>query len=178
MPSTHSLEDHIRLAQNRWAVALLADLAAHNGARFVELLHRLAISRDSLARTIDAAITQGWVERNAGYGHPLRPEYVLTAEGQRMAILAARTDLARDAVKIAPGGLARWSMPIICSIDDGHRHFNELSRTLSPASPRALSQGLRKLVGQHLVMRELVDDYPPRSLYSLTAQGGVLARAA
>jgi DNA-binding HxlR family transcriptional regulator len=178
MPSTTSLDDHIRLAQGRWTVALLADLAAHNGARFVELLHRLDISRDSLVRTIEAAAGQGWVERNPGYGHPLRPEYMLTADGKRMALLAQRIDGVRSIVGIEPGGLARWSMPIICSIDAGHRRFNDLSRALPPANPRALSQGLRKLAAQQLLQRDLIEGYPPASRYSLTERGMAFAKAA
>lgn len=178
MPSTPSLEDHIHLAQGRWAVALLADIAAHDGARFVELLHRLELSRDSLARTLEAGTKRGWVERKPGYGHPLRPEYVLTSDGKRMAALAGRIDVARDAAGLAPGTLARWSMPIIFSVDAGHQRFNELARTLPAASPRALSQGLRKLTEQQLVTRSLIDGYPPASLYSLTGPGAILARAA
>lgn len=178
MPSTASLDDQIRLAQGRWAVALLADLAAHDGARFVELLHRLKISRDSLARTLEVVAAEGWIERNPGHGHPLRPEYLLTAEGKRMALLAAKVDMARATIGIEPGGLARWSMPIICSINSGHRRFNDLSRALPLSSPRALSQGLLKLAGQQLLARELVEGYPPASLYSLTGQGIVLAKAA
>lgn len=178
MPSTPSLEDHIRLAQGRWTAALLADLAAHGGARFVELLNRMGVSRDSLSRTLEAAASQGWVERNPGYGHPLRPEYILTAEGKRMALLAAQIDRARNAVGIERGGLARWSVPIIWSINAGNRRFNELSRALRPASPRALSQGLRRLSEQRLVTRQLLDGYPPSSLYSLTGDGKILAQAA
>jgi DNA-binding HxlR family transcriptional regulator len=178
MPSTPSLDDHIRLAQGRWTAALLADLAAHGGARFVELLNRIGVSRDSLSRTLEAATAQGWIERNPGYGHPLRPEYVLTSEGKRMAMLAVQIDLARRTVGIEPGGLARWSVPIICSINAGNRRFNELSRALRPASPRALSQGLRRLSEQQLVTRELLDGYPPASLYSLTRDGMILAQAA
>lgn len=159
-------------------MALLADLAAHDGARFVELLHRLSLSRDSLTRTLEAAATRGWVERNPGYGHPLRPEYILTAEGKRMAVLAGQVETARGAIGLPPGTLARWSMPIICSVDAGHRRFNELARILPAASPRALSQGLRKLADQRLVMRDLVEGYPPASLYSLTRHGELLAKAA
>ncbi len=178
MPSIASLKDHILLAQNRWAVALLADLAAHDGGRFVELLHRLGVSRDSLARTLEAAIARGWIDRNPGYGHPLRPEYILTTEGKRMAALAGRIEVARDAAGLAPGTLARWSIPIIFSVDAGHRRFNELARFLPAASPRALSQGLRKLTEQSLVTRALIDGYPPASQYSLTRYGELFARAA
>lgn len=178
MSSSKQIEQQVSLARNRWTVSLLADLAAHNGARFVELLHRLDIARDSLVRTIEAAVVQGWVERNPGHGHPLRPEYILTAQGKEMAMVAGRVQEAGDVAGVERGGLSRWSMPIICSIGIGNRRFNDLSRTLAPASPRALSQGLRKLADQRLVVRELVESYPPTSLYDLTDKGLLLARAA
>lgn len=177
MPSIATLDDHIRLAQSRWMVAVLADLAAHGGARFVELAHRLKLSRDSMVRTLEAATTHGWVERNPGHGHPLRPEYILTAEGQRLALPATKIENARHLTGLEPGALARWSVPIIYSINAGHRRFNDLSRALPPASPRALSQGLRRLAGQQLLVREIITGYPPASVYSLTEPGRMLAEA-
>ncbi len=178
MPSTVSLRDLAALGRNRWAGPVLADLAAHNGARFVELLHRLNLPRDSLARTLEAAKAAGWVAPNAGHGHPLRPEYVLTPEGARLAVAAASIDAVKTALGLPPGALTRWSLPLIRSIDLGHSRFNALARTLAPATPRALSQGLRNLADNDLVTRDLIDDYPPVSRYGLTPGGLLLARAA
>ncbi len=73
MSSSTPLIDVIALGKQRWMVALLADLAAHEGGRFVELLKRLGLSRDSLVRTLEGATLAGWVKRNPGHGHPLRP---------------------------------------------------------------------------------------------------------
>src|SRR3546814_2698980 len=64
----------VQLSGHRWLVPLLADLASRKGARLVELIHRLGLSRDSLTRTLQAAAAPGWVRRNPGNGHPLRPE--------------------------------------------------------------------------------------------------------
>jgi DNA-binding HxlR family transcriptional regulator len=135
MPSTVSLRDLAALGRNRWAGPLLADLAAHNGARFVELLNRLDLPRDSLARTLEAAKAAGWVVPNPGHGHPLRPEYVLTAEGARLAAAAASIGAAQTALGLPPGALTRWSLPLVRSIDLGHTRFNALAR--SPRPPRA-----------------------------------------
>lgn len=178
MPSSLSLEEIAALGQSRWAVLLLADIAAHRGARFVELLHRLAIPRDSLARTLDWAKGQGWVMPNPGYGHPLRPEYILTAEGERVAKAACAIEAAQGRIGLGPGALTRWGLPLICSIDRGHNRFNALLRALRPATPRALSQGLRRLSDHELIQRELIDAYPPASQYRLTGNGTLLARAA
>ena len=47
MPSSVPDPLLIQLGSHRWLVPLLADLAAHRGARFVELIHRLGLPRDS-----------------------------------------------------------------------------------------------------------------------------------
>lgn len=176
MTSTTSLDDLVALGQHRWMAALIADLAAHHGARFVVLGNRLGVGRETLSRTLEATILVGWVMRNPGHGHPLRPEYILTEEGERLAGLAARQVAVQQRLGIAPGVLTRWGMPIIHSLDTGLSRFNDLSRALNPASPRALSQGLRALANHDLVARILIDTRPPASLYSLTDAGRVLAR--
>jgi DNA-binding HxlR family transcriptional regulator len=178
MLSTTPLEDLIMLGKQRWMTAVLADIGAHKGARFVELVNRLSLPRDTLTRTLEAAQALGWVMRNPGHGHPLRPEYILTGEGARIAEIAARQISAQAQLGLAPGTLTRWGLPILHSLDAGFQRFNDLSRTLAIASPRALSQGLRTLAGNDLVKRALIDDYPPISVYSLTESGLILARAA
>lgn len=177
MASSISLAELIALGRHRWAVPLLADLAAHKGARFVELVSRLGVARESLVRTLEGAIEAGWVMRNPGHGHPLRPEYVLTADGAALAMKAAGIARAQQRIGVAPASFTRWSLPIVRSVADGHRRFNDLARALQPATARALSQSLRSLGAQQLVSRELVDDWPPSSLYRLTKGGLILARA-
>jgi DNA-binding HxlR family transcriptional regulator len=173
-----SLAELQALGRNRWAVAVLADLAANQGARFVELVNRLGLSRDSLVRTLDALKAAGWVMPNPGHGHPLRPEYVLTAEGARIAAAAQGLVSAQSQLGIAPGALTRWGLPLVRAIDLGHHRFNALSRVLESASARALSQGLTSLAEQKLVTRQLIDARPPVSVYGLTPGGILLARAA
>ncbi len=178
MLSTTPLQDLIALGKHRWMAAVLADLAAQRGGRFIVLLNRLALPRDTLARTLDAAQVLGWVMRNPGHGHPLRPEYILTDEGARIAEIAARQLSAQAQVGLMPGALTRWGLPILYSLDAGFERFNDVSRALAPATPRALSQGFRTLATHDLITRALIDDYPPISLYRLTENGRVLARAA
>jgi DNA-binding HxlR family transcriptional regulator len=178
MPSTTSLADLIAISRNRWAMPLLADLAAHRGGRFVQLLHRLSLSRDSLTRTLDAAKLSGWIIANPGHGHPLRPEYILTDEGARLAQAAGQILATQSRIGLSPIAMTRWSLPLVRAIDLGDQRFNALARTLSPATPRALSQSLRHLATARLIVRDLVDDYPPTSHYGLTETGLILARAA
>ena len=177
MSSSSDLPALLALSKWRWAGPILADLSAHNGARFVEVRQRLGLARDSLSRTLNAAVDAGWVIPNPGYGHPLRPEYILTHKGERLAIRATAILEAQAAVTLAPNGLTRWSLPIIHSVSQGHRRFGEISNVLAPVGPRALSQSLKKLMASDLLNRKLIDDYPPTSLYDLTQQGKILAAA-
>ena len=177
MPSSAPDPLLLQLGSHRWLVPLLADLAAHRGARFVELLHLLTLSRDSLTRTLNAAAAQGWVQRNPGHGHPLRPEYILTEAGKAAAARAATINEAQAVIGLSPGGTTRWSLPLVAGIGAGHDRFNALSRLLAPATPRALSQGLAALGEQGLVRREVIDMRPPTSLYGLTGKGRALAEA-
>ena len=166
-----------QLGSHRWLVPLLADLAAHKGARFVELIQRLGLSRDSLTRTLDAAAAIGWVQRNPGHGHPLRPEYILTERGKAAAARAATIAAAQDAIGLPPGAATRWGLPLVAGIGAGHDRFNALARLLAPATPRALSQGLTALGKHGLVTREILDLRPPASRYDLTKSGALLAAA-
>jgi DNA-binding HxlR family transcriptional regulator len=49
--------------------------------------------------------------------------------------------------------------------------FSALSRLLAPATPRALSQGLKALAANDLVDREVEEGFPPTSRYRLTGKG-------
>lgn len=166
-----------QLGSHRWLVPLLADLAGHKGARFVELVHRLELPRDSLSRTLEAAAAIGWVARNPGHGHPLRPEYILTEAGAAAAARAATIAEAQQEIGLRPGAATRWGLPLVVGIGAGHDRFNALSRLLNPATPRALSQGLNALGKHGLVTREILDMRPPASRYELTKNGALLAAA-
>jgi DNA-binding HxlR family transcriptional regulator len=170
------MNDLVALGKNRWTLALLADLASHRGARFVELLHRLGLPRDSLVRTLDAAKQSGWVIPNPGHGHPLRPEYILTEEGMRLALRAASILAAQNEISLPPMALSRWSLPLVHAISQGWNRFNPLARAVHGATPRALSISLRGLAGAALVTRDLVNGYPPITHYGLTETGIILAQ--
>ncbi|MEM7217422.1 MAG: winged helix-turn-helix transcriptional regulator [Pseudomonadota bacterium] len=134
----------------RWHLRVLAFLHQHHGARFVEFGPALGISADSLTRALQELQDAGWVMRNPGYGHPLRPEYVLT---ERATALAAQC--ARFAALISDLGAGRavyhkWSVPVIVTIDGGIARFNALKQTLA-ITPRALQQSLQRLADTRLV---------------------------
>jgi DNA-binding HxlR family transcriptional regulator len=172
------LDPIIGLARYRWMVPVLARMAARGGgARFAELAAIAGLSRESLSRTLLEAQSAGWVVRNCGHGHPLRPEYLLTDEGKAVAAGAACIDAVQMRLQVAPGSLTRWGLPAVRLIADGIGGFNELLDGLREPGPRALSLGLKALSAHELIRRELVDAHPPRSRYSATRRGARLADA-
>jgi DNA-binding HxlR family transcriptional regulator len=173
-----SIESLSELGRYRWTVPLMAMVALRNGVRFAEALGTFKLPRESLSRTLEAAMAAGWLVRNAGHGHPLRPEYVPTQEGMRIGkacgvIMVAQLDLG-----LPPYALSRWSLPIVRLVADGHSRFNAIARALERANPRAMTASLRGLVGLELIDRRLIDAYPPVSDYALTERGLILAKAA
>jgi DNA-binding HxlR family transcriptional regulator len=177
MLSTKAIDDLSALGRYRWVVPVMALLAERDGARFVEMINALGISRESLVRTLEGAIQMGWIVRNTGHGHPLRPEYLLTAEGQRIAQICTGISYTQTLLGIAPATLTRWSLPIIRLLADGRSRFNMIERALPIATPRALTQSLKAMVGIDLVDRVVIDHYPPVSNYQLTRRGGIIADA-
>ena len=165
----------VALFHNRWSVPILAELHRQRGSRFVTLARTLGMSRESLRRTLAALIESGLVGRNPGYGHPLRPEYVLTARGERIA------SRSRPLVELLRGrgleevGLKKWSMPVVYALADEPLRFSELRDRLEGVSPRALTLALKELEATGVVERRVTDDYPPATSYRLAPDARRLA---
>src|SRR2546421_55408 len=80
-------------------------------------------------QALDFLISQGWIMRNPGYGHPSRPEYVVTKTG---AELAARCEYTLQALKdfsLEQVGLNRWTLPILFQLSKGPARFGELRKS-------------------------------------------------
>jgi DNA-binding HxlR family transcriptional regulator len=90
---------------------------------------------------------------------------------------------------MAPGGDAsplaealasvgdRWTLHVVAALMDGPRRFNDLLERISGIAPNILSQRLRKLEQQTLVVAQPYSERPPRSVYELTEAGRDLAGA-
>jgi len=164
MDSTKQL---IQLCHHRWNIPLLAVLHQSSGAKFITLVNKLNLSRDSLSRTLDVLIQHGWIRRNEGYGHPLRPEYIFTPEGE--AVGQACHELLNilnflDAKKI---GLKKWSLPIIYQLCQEHHRFSSLKDHLPGVTPRALTQTLEQLEQAKLIHRRKISAKSNRNQYDL-----------
>jgi DNA-binding HxlR family transcriptional regulator len=71
----------------------------------------------------------------------------------------------------------RWTLHVVAALLDGPRRFNDLLEQISGIAPNILSQRLRKLERQALVVAQPYSERPPRSVYELTAAGRELAGA-
>jgi DNA-binding HxlR family transcriptional regulator len=160
------------LFHHRWAVPILAELSRQRGSRFAALAGRLGVGRESLTRTLAALVELGLVERNPGYGHPLRPEYVLTARGA--AVAEASDGLLERLDGLAGVALRKWSMPVLYALERAPRRFSELRAALPGITPRALTLALKDLERTGLVTRRITDDYPPATIYEVGRRGAPL----
>ncbi len=156
-----------KLTARRWTIPLLAELGPTDGAKFVSLTFRLGCTQPALRASLDHAIALGLCRPNPGYGHPMRPEYVLTELGTLVAPAALELwDLARE--RGWTGSLFRkWSPQTVLWVARGNHGF-ALLRDALPATDRALSMTLKVLVADGVLARTVVEDYPPRTLYGLT----------
>ena len=164
----------VALCHHRWSLPVLAEIERTGGSRFATLAGRLGVTGESLRRTLAYLQQAELVERNPGYGHPLRPEYVLTSTGRTLAPHARRLHAAlagREDV-----GLKKWSLPVLAELDRPRR-FSEL-RSALPATPRALALALKDLEGAGLVRRTVTSDRPPQVRYAATRSAGPIAAAA
>lgn len=166
-----------RLTAGRWLVPILAQVGEEKGSRFAGLLARLGLSRSVLAASLAALQEAGWLIRNPGHGHPLRPEYVLTGKGEPVAAFCQKLMTQRARLGLEPDQLPRWSLPIVARLDGETARFSMLREALRPVTPRALSLTLKQLLQVELVDRALEDDFPPIAIYGLTKRGRELAAA-
>ncbi len=159
------------LFHHRWAVPILAELHRSAGAKFVTLVKTLGAGRDTIKRTLEALIEAGCVMKNPGYGHPMRPEYILTDKGAPLGSPCARLLAIIDALGIRQVALRKWSMPAIWAIACRRRRFGEIRAALPGVTARALTLALKDLESERLVDRVVYDDYPPQVEYQLTPRG-------
>ena len=71
----------------------------------------------------------------------------------------------------------RWSLLLVEALLDGPRRFNELGDAVSGIAPNILTDRLRRLERERIVVATPYQQRPPRMSYRLTAEGHGLASA-
>lgn len=171
------INELVALCHRRWTLPVLAALDRTGGIRLIELQHVLNVARETARRAILECQAQKLLERNPGYGHPLRPEYVMTARGAHLAPYCRRLQ-SLIAPEQAECTGRKWSLPVLATLAIGCERFSEMAALLQTATPRALTQALEALVSIGYLQREIVEARPPRTRYVLTHSGSAVAEQA
>ena len=69
----------------------------------------------------------------------------------------------------------RWTLLLVEALLDGPRRFGDLQGSLPGIAPNVLSQRLRRLEGEGIVVAQPYSERPQRFVYELTASGQELA---
>jgi len=144
----------VKLTSRAWSLNILALLDAGVPGRQAPLLSATSAGRTAFAASLDHLIRLGLLERNPGHGHPLRPEFRLTATGIKVAGMASAI------VKAVPVDtefkLLRktWTLPILALTSTPHR-FSAIKSDLAPITDRALSSSLQQLEARDWISRDI-----------------------
>lgn len=166
----------VNITSRAWALPILSNLHEGIAGRQAPLLAATGASRTAFAQSMDHLITIGLLERNPGYGHPLRPEFRLTSLGIPAAAIANKiqnivADEDRDLLRRS------WTLPVLTSLHTPSR-FNDIRRNLPSISDRALSQSLKAMEVRSWVWRSVDETArPPRSIYAAVNTGEVISKA-
>ncbi len=172
-----SISTLVTLCHHRWAIPVTAEIARSGGCKFVTLVNRLGVSRVALRQTLDFLEQAGWVAANPGYGHPLRPEYILTAAGLPVARVGSGAYAALKKLDVLDVGLRKWSLPTLAAIGIRARRFSQIRATLGDVTDRALVQSLKRLVDAALVERRILEGFPPSAAYSVSTRARPLSES-
>jgi len=143
--------------------------------RQAPLLAATGASRGAFGQSVAHLIEIGLLERNPGYGHPLRPEFRLTHAGQEAAAIADKIQRAssEDDQRLLRKS---WTLPVLTTLQT-QRHFNDIKRNLQTITDRALSQSLKSMEANNWVHRDVDQNArPPRSIYRAVNTGDVISQ--
>jgi len=175
---TRARQALVRLCHHGWVIPVVVHLGWERGTRFAVLKRRLSVARTTLERAVVAASTLDLVMRNPGHGHPLRPEYLLTPWGESVAPACEGVFVASERLGSPELTRRKWTLPVLASLEGGARRFSDVKRDLAGCSPRALAHALDQLQAAGWILRDLIDERPPRPRYRVSPGAAPLARAA
>lgn len=169
------IDSFVNITSRAWALPILSSLHAGVAGRQAPLLVATGASRTAFAQSMDHLIKIGLLERNPGYGHPLRPEFRLTPLGKEAAAIA---DKVQRVSSEEDQDLLRksWTLPVLTSLQTPS-HFNDIKRNLQTITDRALSQSLKSMEVRDWVQRSVDETArPPRSIYRAVNTGGMISK--
>lgn len=72
----------------------------------------------------------------------------------------------KDTLEIIGG---KWKLLILISIAEGNKHFREIERSIPKLSTKVLAKELKELEVNKLIRRTVIDDFPVKIEYTVTA---------
>jgi len=78
---------------------------------------------------------------------------------------SASLNAVKDALYVLNG---KWKLPLILSLQDGPKRFNEIQKSLGEITPKILSKELKDLELNEFVLRKVYSTTPVTVTYELT----------
>ncbi|MEO7994353.1 MAG: helix-turn-helix domain-containing protein [bacterium] len=170
-PSPQLVALLVHWSQHRWTLPVLGYMQRKGGARHAELLRSLGIGRESARLTLDWLVDQGWILRNTGYGHALRPEYVLSSRAIPHGKAICDLLEVLEGQGIEEVALRKWALAVLLVLGKSGDRFGNLKSQLPGITPRALTQVLKALQESGVITREIGEGYPPTVHYAPSSVG-------
>lgn len=155
----------VNLTSKAWSLKILALMDAGVPGRQAPLLAKTRATRSAFAASLEHLVQLGLIERNPGHGHPLRPEFRLTARGVAAAAMAARIMDAvpdDDSFSIIKRS---WTVPVL-AVTGTPQRFSMIKSRLGSVTDRALTLSLGTLEEKAWLRREIdVSQRSPFPIY-------------
>ncbi|WP_206057220.1 winged helix-turn-helix transcriptional regulator [Nitratireductor sp. XY-223] len=167
----------VKLTSRAWSLSILAQMDRGTPGRQAVLISAIGVGRTAFRQSLYHLIELKLMERNPGHGHPLRPEFRLTAEGTRIAGIANRVESLAEQPSEKDLLRRAWTLPVLSAAREP-RYFGEIKSRLRPITDRALSQSLKLLETHNWLQRDVVtSDRPVRARYKAARTGAEISRA-
>ncbi|MCZ4223669.1 winged helix-turn-helix transcriptional regulator [Pedobacter rhodius] len=85
----------------------------------------------------------------------------------------ASLNAVKDAIYVLNG---KWKLPLILTLQDGPKRFNEIQKSLGEITPKILSKELKDLELNEFVLRKVYSTTPVTVTYELTEYSGSLEK--
>src|SRR6476659_751275 len=112
------------------------------------------------------------IEAEGSRGMTAPPMATYHAHARRISERTRSARLIRDSIGLLS---SKWSVDVLLALGDDTRRYHELLEDLSPISEKVLTQTLRAMERDGLVVRRVHAEVPPRVEYALTPLGATLA---